>query len=42
MCWKITGPGLPDLQIHAESFDEALKLARMTDSRYCGGYVGED
>ena len=42
MCWKITGPGVPDLRIHAESFDEALKRARMADSRYCGGYVDED
>lgn len=42
MVWKIIGAGLPDLRIHANSFDEALRKARMQDDRYCGGYVDED
>ena len=42
MIWRIVGPKLPDLRIHARTFDEALKRARMVDDRYCGGYVDED
>lgn len=43
MCWKIIGlGGLPDLRIHADSFDEAVRKARQVDSRYCGGCVDED
>ena len=42
MCWKIIGPGLPDLRIHADSFDEALRRARRVNDRYCGGYVDEE
>lgn len=36
------GPGVPDLKVEAESFDEALAKARLRDSRYCGGYVADD
>ncbi|MDE7262904.1 MAG: hypothetical protein K2N78_12715 [Oscillospiraceae bacterium] len=33
------GPGVPDLKIEAESFDEALAKAREVDSRYSGGKI---
>ena len=39
MIWIIVGPNLQDLRIRAESFDEALRKARLRDKRYCGGYV---
>ena len=43
MWWKIIGLGeLPDLRIYAESFDEALRKARLRDPRYCGGYVDDE
>ena len=35
------GPGVPDLKVEAESFDEALTKAREVDSRYCGGKVDD-
>lgn len=42
LTWVIVGPGVPDLKIRARSFDEALEMARLRDSRYCGGYVADD
>ncbi len=33
------GPGVPDLKIEAESFDEALAKAKEVNSCYCGGKV---
>ena len=36
------GPGVPDLKVEAESFDEALAKAREVDSRYCGGKVDDE
>lgn len=41
MYWKITGINLPCLRIRAESFDEALKQARMVNDNYSGRYVDE-
>lgn len=41
MDWIISGIGLPDLRIHANSFDEAIKQARTLDIRYSGGYVDD-
>lgn len=38
--WKITGrAGLPALRIEAESFDEALAIARKTDHLYDTGQI---
>lgn len=37
--WKIDGIGLPKLFINADSFDEALEIARKTDPNYTGGQV---
>lgn len=42
MVWEISGGDLPPIRIHADSFDEAIRLARIRDRRYCGGYVVED
>lgn len=42
MIWIIFGGGLPEIRIRANSFDEALRKARLRDSRYCGGYVADD
>ena len=42
MIWIVIGPGLPDLRIRANSFDEALKRARLKNKNYCGGYVDDD
>lgn len=39
MIWIIIGPNLPDLRIRADSFDEALAMARVLSNNYCGGYV---
>jgi hypothetical protein len=39
MTWIIVGPNLPDLRIRADSFDEAIEMARVLDEEYCGGYV---
>lgn len=41
MIWEIFGAGLPPIRIHADSFDEAIRKARLCDRRYCGGYVAE-
>ena len=37
MIWKIFSSGLNDLFIEADSFDDAIKIARQIDVRYCGG-----
>ena len=37
MKWKIFGQGLKDLRIIANSFDEALAMARRINSNYNGG-----
>lgn len=37
--WCIGGGGLPEIYVYAESFDEALKKARVQNIKYCGGYV---
>ena len=37
--WKIDGIGLPKLFINADSFDEALEIAKKTDTNYTGGQV---
>ena len=37
MKWKIFGQNLKDLIIIANSFDEALAIARKTNSNYNGG-----
>lgn len=42
MVWVIICAGLPNLRILADSFDDALRRARMVDDRYCGGYVEDD
>ena len=39
MIWKIFSSGLEDLLIEADSFDDAIKIARQIDIRYCGGQV---
>lgn len=39
--WRISGSGLPDLEIEAESFDEAIAKARLLDRGYCGGQIIE-
>ena len=39
MFWIIVGPDVPDVKIKADSFDEALRKARLRDEDYCGGYV---
>lgn len=39
MIWIIVGPNLPDLRIRADSFDEAIEMARVLSEEYCGGYV---
>lgn len=39
MIWIIIGPNLPDLRIRADSFDEAIEMARVLSNNYCGGYV---
>lgn len=39
MIWKIFSAGLEDLLIKADSFDDAIKIARQIDIRYCGGQV---
>jgi len=38
MIWIIVGPNLPDLRIRADSFDEAIEMARGLNEEYCGGY----
>jgi len=38
MIWIIIGQNLPDLRIRADSFDEAIEMARVLDETYCGGY----
>lgn len=40
--WKITGSGLPALEIVANSFDDAIAQARKIDTRYNTGQVKED
>lgn len=37
--WKIDGIGLKNLFINADSFDEALEIARKTDPNYTGGQI---
>lgn len=39
MIWCIFGSNLQELYIEADSFDEALKKARLTNPNYVGGYV---
>lgn len=40
--WCIFGGGLPEIYVHAESFDEALKKARGQNNNYCAGYVFDE
>lgn len=37
--WRIFGINLKDLFINAESFDEALEIARKIDENYAGGVL---
>ena len=37
--WEITGINLPPLLIPANSFDDALKAARLIDNNYSGGRI---
>lgn len=41
MKWKIFKSATEFVIVRAESFDEALKKARMLDPHFCGGYVIE-
>ena len=42
MTWEIIGPDLPPVRIRAETFDQALKKAKLRHPDYCAGYVVED
>lgn len=42
MIWEVIGPNLPPLRIHADSFGQALKKARLRHPDYCAGYVVDD
>lgn len=42
MIWVIFGANLPTLKVRADSFDEALRKARLIHENYCGGYVADD
>ena len=36
--WKMFGYGdVPDITVRALSFDHALMMVQLLDSRYCGG-----
>ena len=38
--WKMFGyGGVPEITILAISFEQALMLARLLDTRYCGGEI---
>ena len=39
MIWIIKGKDLPMLEIIADSFDEALAIARKMDKAFCAGFV---
>lgn len=41
MRWIISGKGLPEIFVYADSFDEAIEQARVKDPSYCGGHVDE-
>ena len=36
------GPGVPDMLVNAESYDEAIAKARAVNPLYCGGHVAND
>ena len=42
MYWIISGIGLPEMFIQAQSFDEALNTARKVNPNYSSGYVYEE
>lgn len=42
MTWVICGAGLEPIMVKADSFDEAIRKARLRDKRYCGGYVEDE
>ena len=41
MIWIIKGKDLPTLEIDADSFDEALEIARKDNQNYISGQVKE-
>ena len=41
MIWLIGGKDLPTLEINADSFDEALAIARKDNKNYVSGQVKE-
>ena len=41
MIWIIEGKDLPTLEIIADSYDEALSIARKENQNYVGGQVKE-
>lgn len=40
--WEMVGGNLPPIRVHARSFDEALKKARLRNPGYCAGWVVEE
>lgn len=42
MKWKIFKSPTEFIIVRADSFDEAIKKARLLDPGYCGGYVVDD
>ena len=41
MIWIIEGKDIPTLEIIADSYDEALAIARKVNKNYVGGQVKE-
>ena len=42
LTWEMFGGKLPPIKVRANSFDEALKKARLRDPKYCAGHVVDD
>lgn len=42
MMWRIFSPKGMSILVRAETFNEALKKARMRDESFCAGYVVDD
>ncbi|MBQ8793936.1 MAG: hypothetical protein IJZ63_04235 [Clostridia bacterium] len=37
--WIVSGHELPDIAVVADSYDEALKIARNKNANYSGGHI---
>lgn len=42
MTWIMSGKGLPEVEVEADSFDEAIREARKIAKEYCMGEIEKE